>query len=134
MNTDHGGWTVFQHRVNGSVDFYQNFSSFENGFGSLQGEFWLGLKLVYEMTSRTTNDLRIDIARANDSTAFVVYTDFSVGAGTNYTLHVGNSRSESGRKYDTGRYVAVSLDEKKRMRRVVMVQMALTGVDALVSF
>ncbi|XP_052786762.1 uncharacterized protein LOC128222045 [Mya arenaria] len=96
MNTDHGGWTVFQHRVNGSVDFYQNFSSFENGFGSLQGEFWLGLKLVYEMTSRTTNDLRIDIARANDSTAFVVYTGFSVGAGTNYTLHVDNSRSESG--------------------------------------
>ncbi|WAR29026.1 UNC5C-like protein, partial [Mya arenaria] len=84
---------VFQHRVNGSVDFYQNISLYDNGFGSLQG-----LKLVNEMTSRTTNDLRIDIARADDSTAFVAYTGFSLGAGTDYTLHVGNSRSGSGRE------------------------------------
>ncbi|WAR29182.1 ANGP2-like protein, partial [Mya arenaria] len=46
MDTDGGGWTVFQHRVNGSVDFYRNFSSYENGFGSLHGEFWLGKMLV----------------------------------------------------------------------------------------
>ncbi|XP_052785543.1 fibroleukin-like isoform X2 [Mya arenaria] len=96
MDTDQGGWTVFQHRVDGSVDFYRNFSSYENGFGSLQGEFWLGLKLMHEMTSRTAHDLRIDITRANDSTAYIVYADFSVGAGSNYTLHVGDALSERG--------------------------------------
>ncbi|WAR28949.1 ANGP4-like protein, partial [Mya arenaria] len=96
MDTDQGGWTVFQHRVDGSVDFYRDFSSYEDGFGSLQGEFWLGLKLMHEMTSRTAHDLRIDITRANDSTAYVVYADFSVGAGSNYTLHVGNALSERG--------------------------------------
>ncbi|WAR29479.1 ANGP4-like protein [Mya arenaria] len=96
MDTDQGGWTVFQHRMNGKVDFYRNFSSYENGFGSLQGEFWLGLKLINEMTSRTSNDLRIDITRGNGSPAYVVFADFSVGAGSNYTLHVGDKRSESG--------------------------------------
>ncbi|WAR29464.1 FCN2-like protein [Mya arenaria] len=97
MDTDQGGWTVFQHRMNGNVDFYRNFSSYENGFGSLQGEFWFGLKLMYEMTSRTSNDLRIDITRGSGSTGYIVYADFSVGAGSNYTLHVGNIRSKSGR-------------------------------------
>ncbi|WAR28951.1 TEuncharacterized [Mya arenaria] len=96
MDTDQGGWTVFQHRVDGSVDFYRNFSSYENGFGSPQDEFWLGLKLMHEMTSRATHDLRIDITRANDSTGYVVYADFSVGAGSDYTLHVGKSLSEKG--------------------------------------
>ncbi|XP_052786080.1 angiopoietin-2-like [Mya arenaria] len=96
MDTDQGGWTVFQHRMNGNVDFYRNFSSYENGFGSLQGEFWFGLKLMYEMTSRTSNDLRIDITRGSGSTGYIVYADFSVGAGSNYTLHVGNIRSKSG--------------------------------------
>jgi hypothetical protein len=33
---------VFQYRFNGSVDFYRNFSDYERGFGSLDGEFWLG--------------------------------------------------------------------------------------------
>ncbi|WAR29477.1 TEuncharacterized [Mya arenaria] len=96
MDTDQGGWTVFQHRMNGKVDFYRNFSSYENGFGSLQGEFWLGLKLMNEMTSRTSNDLRIDITRGSGSTGYAVYADFSVGAGSNYTLHVGYTRSKSG--------------------------------------
>ncbi|XP_052785947.1 angiopoietin-4-like isoform X3 [Mya arenaria] len=104
MDTDQGGWTVFQHRVDGSVDFYRNFSSYENGFGSLQGEFWLGLKLMHEMTSRTTHDLRIDITRANDSTAYIVYADFSVGAGSNYTLHVGDALSERGLPVVPDRY------------------------------
>ncbi|CAC5408517.1 unnamed protein product [Mytilus coruscus] len=39
-----GGWTVIQRRINGSEDFSRNWVEYENGFGDLQYEFWLGLQ------------------------------------------------------------------------------------------
>ncbi|WAR30049.1 FCN2-like protein, partial [Mya arenaria] len=80
---------VFQRRFNGSLDFYKNFQDYEDGFGSVDGEHWLGLRNVYELTTVGTNDLRIDVMGFNGSKAFEVYSDFLVGQGSNYTLHLG---------------------------------------------
>lgn len=33
---------VIQRRFDGSVDFYRNWTEYENGFGSSQSEIWLG--------------------------------------------------------------------------------------------
>ncbi|XP_052786241.1 angiopoietin-related protein 3-like [Mya arenaria] len=77
---------VFQYRFNGSVDFYRNFASYEHRFGSVHGEFWMGLSLLHEMTNRTVNELRWDMTGMDDANAFDQYANFSILAGPTYRL------------------------------------------------
>ncbi|KAH3776288.1 uncharacterized protein LOC127845187 [Dreissena polymorpha] len=96
MDTDGGGWTIFQRRFNGSVDFYRNFSDYENGFGNVAGEYWLGLKYIYEITSNGSFQLRVNITHGDGSTGYDVYSNFSLQHGTNYTLNLGERVKSQG--------------------------------------
>ena len=45
MDTNGGGWTVFQRRFDGTTTFYRGWSEYESGFGNSDSEFWAGLKV-----------------------------------------------------------------------------------------
>ncbi|XP_032217881.2 ficolin-2 isoform X2 [Nematostella vectensis] len=89
QETSGGGWTVFQKRQDGSVDFYRNWTEYKHGFGDLQGEFWLGLEKIHRLTSVISNELRVDMEAEAGETAYAQYNIFSIASESKeYELHV----------------------------------------------
>ena len=91
--TDSGGWTVFQRRIEGSVDFFRDWEHYKQGFGNLQNEHWLGNENLFTLTLQGLyprgNELRIDMMNAKKITKSVRYANFHItNAATKYTLHV----------------------------------------------
>ena len=86
-----GGWTVFQRRRDGSENFYRGWADYENGFGNVKGEHWLGLKKISCLTSvEVKTKLRIDLADFAGHSKFACYDYFHVGTpSTNYKLTIG---------------------------------------------
>lgn len=84
-------YTVFQKRFNGKVDFYRNFQDYENGFGSIDGEFWLGLRNIRRLLVQNgdKNQLRVDMSvMGTDINYTRIYPSFSVGPAKDYRLSV----------------------------------------------
>ena len=78
MVTDGGGWTVIQRRVDGTTDFYLNWTDYKRGFGSLTGNFWLGNDNIHRLTTSGNTVLRVDLEAWDGKTAYSVYGKFVV--------------------------------------------------------
>ena len=90
MTTSGGGWTLFQRRIDGSVDFYLDWKNYTEGFGNLSGDFWLGLDKIHRLTKSDQNVLRVDMEDFENETRYAEYTTFAVASETdNYRLTVG---------------------------------------------
>lgn len=89
MNTDGGGWMVFQRRESGQVNFFRNWKNYTAGFGNPSGELWLGLENLHKITSEGRYQLRVDLQDEGDS-AYAVYDKFFISdAKSRYKLHIG---------------------------------------------
>ncbi|CAB4020870.1 Hypothetical predicted protein [Paramuricea clavata] len=117
MTTSGGGWTVFQRRLDGSVNFYRGWQDYKHGFGHLKGEFWLGLDKIHRLTTAAQNKLRIDMEDTSGNKKYAEYDFFAVTseqqkyqlslgtyagtAGDSFTLHKGMAFSTKDSDNDT---------------------------------
>ena len=76
--------------MDGSVDFFCNWASYVDGFGDLDGEYWLGLKNIHCLTLRAeSTQLRVSLSDFAGVKKFATYSLFSVGnPGTKYHLDI----------------------------------------------
>uniref|UniRef100_A0A3B1JEM2 Microfibril-associated glycoprotein 4-like n=1 Tax=Astyanax mexicanus TaxID=7994 RepID=A0A3B1JEM2_ASTMX len=82
-------WTVFQRRMDGSVNFYRPWEKYKKGFGNKHGEYWLGLENLFHLTLRKKYELRVDMQDWDGGWASAQYSSFSVDPESyGYTLHV----------------------------------------------
>ena len=78
MSTSGGGWTAFQRRIDGSVDFYLGWKNYTQGFGNLSGEFWLGLDKINRLSKNGQDVLRVDLEDFENDKRYANYSTFTV--------------------------------------------------------
>ncbi|XP_048377818.1 angiopoietin-related protein 6 [Stegostoma tigrinum] len=92
-----GGWTVIQRRQDGSVNFFRSWESYKQGFGNIDGEYWLGLENIYWLTNQDNYKLRILMDDWQGRRVFAEYDDFRVEAeGDFYRLRLGHYHGNAG--------------------------------------
>ena len=97
MTTDGGGWTTFQRRMDGSVDFYVDWESYKRGFGNLEGEFWLGNDYLHRLTASANMVFRIDVEDYEGDRRFAEYTTFAVAdESVDYRVTIDGYRGTAG--------------------------------------
>ncbi|KAJ1189164.1 hypothetical protein NDU88_005915 [Pleurodeles waltl] len=90
METDGGGWLVFQRRRDGSVDFYLDWNSYKKGFGRQESEFWLGNDNIHQLTKAGSMHLRVDLEDFKGNRTFAMYETFRLQSEEEkYQLHLG---------------------------------------------
>ena len=91
-----GGWLVVQRRKDGSVDFNRGWVDYEDGFGSLTGEFWYGLTPLHCLTNQGQWEMRIDFTLTNGTKSYLLYSSFRVGpVSSNYQLSISGYKGIS---------------------------------------
>ncbi|XP_034471759.1 fibrinogen C domain-containing protein 1-like [Drosophila innubila] len=76
--TDRGGWTIILRRTDGSENFSRDWNTYKNGFGSLDGEFFLGLDKIHALTSDTSMELLVALEDFEGDIRYERYDRFGI--------------------------------------------------------
>ncbi|XP_062572855.1 ficolin-1-like [Saccostrea cucullata] len=97
MTTELGGWTVIQHRRDNSTDFYRTWQEYKQGFGAPHDNHWIGNEVIYQLSKRKNQRLRVSLQSFRGETAFVEYETFEVGdEASNYILTLAGNSGTAG--------------------------------------
>ena len=100
QTTDGGGWTVFQRRLSPfSLSFNRGWVEYQQGFGDVNGEFWLGNDNIHRLTAAAGKEFRIDLTASGSHHGYAKYSNFQVANSadkyrwtmSSYSGNIGNS-------------------------------------------
>ncbi|ALC44605.1 maker744 [Drosophila busckii] len=74
------GWTMIQQRINGKEDFQRDWNAYRDGFGSFDGDFFLGLDKIHHITHSQRYLLYIYMQKFNNRESSAHYSNFRVGS------------------------------------------------------
>ncbi|XP_064154754.1 fibroleukin [Anguilla rostrata] len=111
MQTAGGGWTVFQRRRDGLVDFNRTWQEYRDGFGVPQGEHWLGNAALHGLTATGQHQLRVQLEDWHHQRRQATYSTFRVASEAHryrltareFSGDAGNALSYSKRYNHDGR-------------------------------
>ncbi|PIK55698.1 fibrinogen-like protein A [Apostichopus japonicus] len=99
-----GGWTVIQRRKDSSINFNRTWDEYENGFGFLSHEFWLGNEKISYITNQRKYQLRMDITTESGCSFFVTYETFRISDSFSHYKLVSTGEYTGATGYDAMRY------------------------------
>ncbi|XP_037810269.1 fibrinogen C domain-containing protein 1-like [Lucilia sericata] len=79
VRTEGGGWILIQRRQDGSVDFYRDWSEYQNGFGNIEGEFFIGLNKLHALTNYNGPQELLIVLEDNNEIKQAKYSNFVIG-------------------------------------------------------
>ncbi|KAJ8251343.1 hypothetical protein GJAV_G00220320 [Gymnothorax javanicus] len=94
---DQGGWTIIQRRLDGSVNFFRAWDQYKQGFGNLNGEYWLGLENLYWLSTQAEYRLRVALEDWQGRQVFAEYDRFRLEPESDwYRLRLGQYQGNAG--------------------------------------
>ncbi|XP_003451928.1 angiopoietin-4 [Oreochromis niloticus] len=99
METSGGGWTVFQRRFNGSVDFQRSWREYKMGFGDVLGEHWMGNEVLHLLTNQGVYSMRVEMMDWEGNSAHSHYDRFTLTSERQqYRLHLRGYSGTAGKQ------------------------------------
>ncbi|XP_067051657.1 fibrinogen-like protein A isoform X3 [Acropora muricata] len=128
MRTDGGGWTVFQRRQDGSVNFYRGWSDYKSGFGQLTAEFWLGNDKIHRLTASRASSMRVELEDWNGVRVYAKYGQFNIGdEQAKYRLEASSYSGTAGDSLAYHNNMAFSTKDRDNDRNVGKCAVSYTG-------
>ncbi|CAG5863950.1 unnamed protein product [Menidia menidia] len=100
--TSDGGWTVIQKRQDGSQNFNQFWDAYKTGFGSLNGEFWLGLDNIHSLSEQGRYVLHVELSDESGKQQDAVYKFQLDGEEKKFALHLDEESGDQEKMLSTG--------------------------------
>ncbi|KAH8372235.1 hypothetical protein KR093_010680, partial [Drosophila rubida] len=84
------GWIVIQQQIGKGENFNRSWATYREGFGSFNGDFFLGLEKIHCLTRSRRYELLVEYLKVDGPTQYVRYNNFKISdESTGYALSLG---------------------------------------------